>query len=75
MKNWYEQVMFFCRHPLVREVALKQNSGDNIVYRFEELNGWIPPLKELEAKDVESITDDKLVINMPMCSRMIIKLK
>ena len=75
MKKWYEQVVFYHRYPLKMAEALKQNGDDNIVHRFEELNGCIPHMKELETKDVETVTDDKLVIKMPMCSRMIIKLK
>lgn len=47
MNTWYEQGVFYQMYPLGMTGAPKHNTGDAIVNRFEELDRWIPHIREL----------------------------
>ncbi len=47
MSTWYEKSVFYHMYPLGMTGAPKQNPEGAVVNRFEELNRWVPHMKEL----------------------------
>ncbi|MDO4295760.1 MAG: alpha-amylase family glycosyl hydrolase [bacterium] len=47
MSKWYEKAVFYHMYPLGMVGAPKQNTQEEVSHRFEELNLWIPHMKEL----------------------------
>lgn len=47
MGKWYEEAVFYHMYPLGMVGAPKQNNEGKVVHRFEELNGWIPHMKDM----------------------------
>lgn len=47
MTTWYEKGIFYHMYPLGMTGAPKQNTGEEITNRFDELNAWIPHIQKL----------------------------
>lgn len=47
MSTWYEQGVFYHMYPLGMTGAPKHNTENSVVNRFEELDQWIPHIREL----------------------------
>lgn len=47
MSTWYEKAVFYHMYPLGMTGAPRENSGDTVVNRFEELDRWVPHMQEL----------------------------
>lgn len=47
MSTWYEASVFYHMYPLGMTGAPFHNTGEQVVNRFEELDRWIPHIKEL----------------------------
>ena len=47
MHTWYEQAVFYHMYPLGMTGAPKRNDSHDLVHRFQELNEWIPHIKDL----------------------------
>lgn len=47
MHTWYEQAVFYHMYPLGMTGAPKRNENPDIVHRFQELEEWIPHMKDL----------------------------
>lgn len=47
MNTWYEKAVFYHMYPLGMTGAPKQNTTEEVVNRFEELNQWIPHIRSL----------------------------
>lgn len=47
MSTWYEKGVFYHMYPLGMTGSPKQNQEESVVYRFEELNNWIPHIASL----------------------------
>lgn len=48
MVTWYEKAVFYHMYPLGMTGAPLENSPDTpVVHRFEELNKWVPHMKDL----------------------------
>ncbi|MDD3253392.1 MAG: alpha-amylase family glycosyl hydrolase [Lachnospiraceae bacterium] len=47
MSTWYEKACFYHMYPLGMTGAPHEHTGDAVTNRFEELNQWIPHMKEL----------------------------
>lgn len=47
MNKWYEKGVFYHMYPLGMTGASKTNSGTSVTNRFEELNQWIPHIRQL----------------------------
>lgn len=52
MSAWYEKSVFYHMYPLGMTGAPKQNTKDETVNRFEDLNRWIPHVKELNCSAI-----------------------
>ena len=48
MVTWYEKAVFYHMYPLGMTGAPLENSPNTpVVHRFEELNKWVPHMKDL----------------------------
>lgn len=47
MNTWYEKGVFYHMYPLGMTGAPKQNTGEEVTNRFDELNDWIPHIRKL----------------------------
>jgi glycosidase len=47
MSAWYETAIFYHMYPLGMSGAPYENHEEQTVHRFEELNQWLPHIKEL----------------------------
>ncbi|MCD8083834.1 MAG: alpha-amylase [Clostridiales bacterium] len=47
MNTWYEKAVFYHMYPLGMTGAPRENTSDSVANRFEELNQWIPHMKDL----------------------------
>lgn len=47
MNTWYEQAIFYHMYPLGMTGAPKQNGATQVIYRFEELDQWIPHIQQI----------------------------
>lgn len=47
MAKWYDEAIFYHIYPLGLTGAPKENKEDKIEHRFEEIDKWIPHMKEL----------------------------
>ncbi|MEY8339428.1 alpha-amylase family glycosyl hydrolase [Lachnospiraceae bacterium 62-35] len=47
MNTWYEKAVFYHMYPLGMTGAPKQNDSTDIIHRFEELDKWIPHIRDL----------------------------
>lgn len=47
MSFWYNEAVFYHMYPLGMAGAPKQNTGEEIAHRFDELKSWIPHIKEI----------------------------
>jgi len=47
MSTWYEQGVFYHMYPLGMTGAPKENPQGPVSNRFEELDRWVPHMKEL----------------------------
>lgn len=52
MSTWYEDAVFYHMYPLGMTGAPKQNTKEETGGRFDELNKWIPHMKELNCSAV-----------------------
>lgn len=52
MSTWYENSVFYHMYPLGMTGAPKQNTEDMTANRFEELNKWIPHIKNLNCSAI-----------------------
>lgn len=52
MSTWYEKAVFYHMYPLGMTGAPKQNTEDKTVNRFEELEKWIPHIKDLNCSAI-----------------------
>lgn len=47
MSTWYEKSVFYHMYPLGMTGAPKENLGDHVEHRFQELDQWIPHIRSL----------------------------
>lgn len=47
MNKWYEKAVFYHMYPLGMVGAAKQNTEDELVHRFDELEKWVPHIKSI----------------------------
>lgn len=47
MGKWYDEAVFYHIYPLGLTGAPMNNTDSEVVHRFEELNKWIPHMKEM----------------------------
>ena len=47
MSAWYENAVFYHMYPLGMSGAPFENREENVTHRFEELDKWLPHIKDL----------------------------
>ena len=44
---WYEEAVFYHIYPIGMAGAPRENKGEEVVHRFEELDKWLPHIADL----------------------------
>lgn len=44
---WYEEAVFYHIYPIGMTGAPRENKGEEVVHRFEELDKWLPHIADL----------------------------
>ena len=47
MTPWYEEAVFYHMYPIGMTGAPRENREEGVVHRFEELEKWLPHIREL----------------------------
>ena len=47
MAKWYEEAVFYHMYPIGMTGAPRVNTKEGVVHRFQELEKWIPHLKDI----------------------------